>query len=141
MAKPENRSQLMSYFGAKQKNTVWSWCGVNEEEKSVYLSIWTDFKNLYGDKSRVYYTIQEPDWGVNEETGSFSAARNDHDHNLEKVFNKGYKAYGYFIEARNKKVVPREIEVTKTSFIFSLELERLEDGTVIGYPLKRIEVK
>jgi len=38
-------------------------------------------------------------------------------------------------------VLPREIETTKTSFIFSLELDKLEDGTVIGYPIKRIEVK
>lgn len=66
MAKPENRSQLMDYFGAKQKNFVWSWCGVNEEEKSVYFSVWTDFINKYGKKDRNYYTFQEPYWGVNE---------------------------------------------------------------------------
>ena len=110
----------MDYFGAKQKNTVWSWCGVNDEEKSVYFSIWTDFRSKFGDRGRNYYTIQQPHWGVNEDTGSFSPARNDHDENLDKVFNQGYKAFGYFIKAKNKNVVPREIEVTKTSFIFSL---------------------
>ena len=141
MANPQNRSQLMEYFGAEQKNTVWSWCGVNEKEKSVYFSIWTDLYNKHGDRGKKYYTIQEPDWGVNEETGSFSPARNDHDINLDKVFNQGYKSFGYFIDAKNKHVVPREIETTKTSFVFSLELERLTGGTIIAYPLQRIEVK
>ena len=42
MARPENRLQLMAYFGAVQLNTVWSWCAVNESEKAVYLSVWTD---------------------------------------------------------------------------------------------------
>lgn len=40
--RPDNRSQLMSYLGAEQRNTVWSWCAVNEEEKKVYLSVWQD---------------------------------------------------------------------------------------------------
>src|SRR4051812_23093695 len=39
-----SRSQLMEYLGAKQLNTVWSWCAVNDEERKVYLSIWTDTK-------------------------------------------------------------------------------------------------
>ena len=141
MAKPDNRTQLMNYFGAKQKNTVWSWCGVNEEEKSVYFSVWTDYHNKFGEKGRKYYTIQEPHWGIKEQCGSFSPAREDHDKNLDKVFNQGFKAFGYFIEAKNKNTVPREIEVTKASFIFSLELERLPTGEVIGYPLQRIEVR
>ncbi|MEE8364558.1 MAG: hypothetical protein V3R76_02125 [Gammaproteobacteria bacterium] len=59
MAKPENRSQLMDYFGAKQKNIVWSWCGINEEEKSIYFSVWTDFKNKLGKRDRDYYIIQD----------------------------------------------------------------------------------
>ncbi len=54
------------------------------------------------------------------------------------VFKHGYTAFGYFIEAKDKNSVPRETKVTKTSFIFSLELERLSDGTVIGYPLQRM---
>ncbi len=130
----------MDYFGAKQKNTVWSWCAINEEDKTIYFSVWTDYRNKYGKKDRDYYVIQEPHWGVNENTGSFSAARKDHDEKFDKAFNGGYESYGYFVEAKNKNVVPREIEVTKTSFVFSLELERL-DGSVIGYPIKRIEVK
>ena len=140
MAKPENRSQLMAYFGAEQRNTVWSWCAVNEAEKSVYFSIWTDLFNKYGDKGRKYYTIQEPDWGIDPVTGNHQPARNDHDEKLDMVFNKGYKPYGYFIDARDKNVVPREIEATRTSFVFSLDLEKLENGTIIAYPKERINV-
>jgi hypothetical protein len=29
----------MDYLGAKQKNFVWSWCGVNDEERKVYFSV------------------------------------------------------------------------------------------------------
>ncbi|MCP3669453.1 MAG: hypothetical protein GY814_03250 [Gammaproteobacteria bacterium] len=141
MAKPENRSQLMGYFGAKQKNIVWSWCAVNEDEKTIYFSVWTDYRNKFGKRERDYYVIQEPHWGVNNETGSFSAARNDHDEKFEKALNGGYRTFGYFVEAKDKNVVPREIANTKTSFVFSLKIERLDDGSIIGYPLNRIEVR
>ena len=140
MPKPENRSQLMEYFGAKQKNTVWSWCAINDEQKSIYFSVWTDFRNKLGKKDRDYYIVQEPHWGLNEESGSLSAARKDHDEKLQKAFEEGYATFGYFVEAKDKTAVPREIAHTKTSFVFSLELERLENGAVIGYPLQRIEV-
>jgi hypothetical protein len=141
MGRPANRLQLMDRLGAKQKNTVWSWCGVNEDEKSVYFSVWTDYRRKFGDKGRDYYTIQGPHWGMNKETGKFSAARKEHDENLEKVFSRGYQAFGYFVVAKDKNIVPREIAKTRTSFLFSLELERLEDDTVIGYPLQRIEIR
>jgi len=140
MPRPSNRTQLLKHFGAKQKNAMWAWCGVNDEEKSVYFRVWIDFMDQFGDKGRRYYTIQGPDWGIDEKTGSFSPARNDQDEQLEKVFNQGYEAFGYFIEAKDKNVQPREIGATRTSFVFSLELERLDDGSVIGYPLQRIEV-
>lgn len=140
MSKLENRSQLMEYFGAVQKNTVWSWCAINEDEKSIYLSVWTDFRGDYENNGKVSYIIQEPSWGVNENTGSKSAARNDHDDKLNKIFNENYKSYGYFVEAKDRNANPREIERTKTSFIFELDLKKLKDGTIIGYPLKRIEI-
>lgn len=141
MAKPENRVQLMEYFGATQKNIMWSWCAVNEEEKSVYLSVWTDYKGDFENNNSQCYIIQEPDWGVNPESGSKSAARNDHDEKLSKIFNENYAAFGYFVEAKDKNATVREIEHTKTSFIFELNIKKLSDGTVIGYPTKRIEVK
>lgn len=141
MAKPENRVQLMEYFGATQKNVMWSWCAVNEEEKGVYLSVWTDNKGDFENNNSQSYILQEPDWGVNSESGSKSAARNDQDEKLSKIFNENYTAFGYFVEAKDKKSIPREIEYTKTSFIFELKLKKLNDGTVIGYPIRRIEVK
>ncbi|BCG12648.1 MULTISPECIES: hypothetical protein [Vibrio] len=136
--KLENRSQLMEYLGAEQRNTVWSWCAINEAEKKVYLSVWTDFKIKVN--GRMAYILQEPDWGVNE-AGHFSAARNDHDEKFKKIFLDEYEPYGYFVEVKDKNAVPREILYTKTSFIFSLELELLESGVIIGYPKQRIEIK
>ena len=141
MAKPENRSQLMEYFGAKQRNTVWSWCAVNEDERKVYLSVWTDFNGDHANNGRKSYIIQEPHWGLDGGRTSPSAARNDHDEKLSKIFEDGYEAFGYFIDAKNPNVARREIEKTRTSFIFSLELDKLSDGRIIGYPLDRIEVK
>ncbi len=140
MAKPENRLQLMEYLGAKQKNTVWSWCAVNDEERKVYFSVWVDTR-AKRDGARVSYIIQEPIWGVDQDTGSKSAARKDHDEKLSLVFNEGYEAYGYFIEAKDENAHPREIGNTKTSFIFSLELERQKDGSVLAYPKTRIEIR
>lgn len=140
MHRPENRLQLMEYFGAEQKNTVWSWCAVNEEERKVYLSVWTDHRQTLEGDSRPSYVLQKPNWGLKEGITK-SAARNDHDEKFAKIFDEGYEAFGYFVEARDKNKIPREIESTKTSFIFRLELKRQDDGSIIGYLLDRIEVR
>ena len=123
MPRLENRTQLMDYLGAKQRNTVWSWCAVNDEEKKVYFSVWVD-THKKRDGVHSSYVIQEPHWGIDEETGSASAARKDHDEKLALVFDKGYEAYGYFIEAKDRHAQPRQIESTHTGFIFSFRLEK-----------------
>lgn len=141
MPRPANRSQLMEYFGAVQRNPMWSWCAVNEEERKVYLSVWTDHKETDPVDGKTYYTLQESEWGLNKDTGAKSAARNDHDEKLLKILDDGYDAYGYFVEAKDKRASPREIADTKTSFVFQLEVKKLPDGTVVGYPLQRIDVR
>ena len=138
MAKPTNRSQLMKYFGATQLNAVWSWCAVNESEKSVYLSVWTDHVDKIDGVTT--YTLQGPHWGIGEE-GRKSAARNDQDQKLALVFDHGYKAYGYFIEAKDHAATPRAIANTRTSFIMEMRLSKTNDGWVTGIPLRRIEVR
>jgi hypothetical protein len=139
--KPVNRLELMQYFGATQLNNVWSWCAVNEEQQSVYFSVWTDNNRKFGKQHCVGYILQQDDWGINASTGNKMPARNDQDEKIIKVLQKGYKAYGFFVEAKDKYAEPREIKATKTSFIFSLEVEQLDNCDVIGYPLERIEVK
>lgn len=138
---PENRSQLMAYLGAEQRNTVWSWCGVNDEEMKVFFSVWEDTRKVRNTDAKPSYLIQEPHWGINEKTGSKMPARIDHDEKLSKVFDEGYQPFGYFVVAKDVNVVPREIKKTKTSFIFSLELKILEDGTIICFPQERIEIR
>lgn len=138
MGRPENRLQLMERLGAVQTNTVWSWCGVNEEARKVYFSIWTDNTHSYnGTKA---YIIQEPDWGINE-FGHRSPARNDQDAKLSLVFDQGYEPWGYFIEVRDPRAHPREIANTLTSFVMLLELAKLDDGSIVGTPIKRVEVR
>lgn len=85
--------------------------------------------------------FQEPWWGIDKETGARSPARSDHDEKLALVFEHGYEPYGYFIKAKDTKAEPREIEETRTSFVFSFELEKQADGTIIGYPKTRIELR
>ena len=130
----------MKCLGAEQRNFVWSWCAVNEKDKKVYLSVWEDTRKVRGSDTKPSYLIQEPHWGVNEQTGSRAAARNDHDEKLSKIFNDGYEPYGYFVVAKDIHANPREIEYTKTSFIFLLELKVLDDGSIICYPIERIEI-
>lgn len=139
MSRPANRSQLMERLGAKQLNTVWSWCGVNEDERKVYFSVWTDKHCVHNGESG--YIIQEPDWGVSEGTGNKSAARNDQDASLFKVFEEGYEPLGYFIVAKDRFAHPREIAETRTSFVMKLKLSRLDDGSIVGTPLDRIEIR
>jgi hypothetical protein len=129
----------MDYLGAKQKNVVWSWCAVNEEEQKVYFSLWSDLRKKR-DGVRVIYLVQEPHWGVDARSGAKSAARKDHDEKLVLVFEHSYEAFGYVVEAEDTGAEPRKIESTATSFVFQLELQRLQDGTVLGYPTSRINI-
>lgn len=133
-----SRAQMMEYLGAEQRNKVWSWCGANFSERKVYFSLWTDT----GDKrsgDRMSYIVQEPHWGM--ETGHASPARRDHDEKLDLCFNQGFEAYGYCIVPKDPKTHPRQIEETLTGFVFALSLERLPDGTVLGYPTSRINLR
>ena len=138
MSRPENRTQLLDYLGAVQLNHVWSWCAVNEDEKRVYLSIWTDSR--LQDEGPRTYAIQEPDWGLSEK-GKPSAARNDHDQKIALVLDHGYEPWGYFIEAKDGRAQPREIASTATSFVVRLEIWRRPDGIVAGKVLNRVEIR
>lgn len=139
MARFTSRTQLMDYLGAKQRNVVWSWCAINEEERKVYFSLWSDLRKKR-DGVRVSYLVQEPNWGVDPKSGSKSAARKDHDEKLVLALERGYEAYGYVVEAEDTRAEPRKIESTAASFIFQLDLEKREDGTVLGYPVARISI-
>lgn len=91
---------------------------MNESDKSVYLSVWTDHvENVDGVTT---YTLQGPGWGM--ESGKKSAARNDHDAKIALVIDHGYKAYGYFIEAKDRTAIPREIVGIRTSFVMDMQL-------------------
>src|SRR4051794_28981392 len=115
MSRPENRSQLMTRLGAVQANVVWSWCAVNQEERKVYFSIWTHSVAIHnGFKG---YIIQESDWGIKGEGGKKSAARKDQDAKFALVFEQGYEPYGYFIVAKDRTVIPHQIEETRSSFV------------------------
>ena len=139
MSRPQNRLQLMERFGAIQFNDRLAWCGVNEPEKKVYFSIWTDCAHTHnGEKG---YILQELGWGINDETGNKSPARNDHDAKFGLVFEHGFEPYGYFIVAKDRTAEPRDIEETRTSFVVQLKLETLPDGSIFGSPIRRIEVK
>lgn len=131
---------MMKSLGAEQRNTVWSWCAVNEQERKVYFSVWLH-THARRDGSRASYVIQETWWGIDKETGARSPARNDHDEKLALVFEHGYEAFGYFIKAKDTKAEPKEIEETLTSFVFSFELEKQPDGTILGFPKARVELR
>lgn len=138
MSRPQNRLQLMERLGAVQFNNRLAWCGVNEAERKVFFSIWTDSTHTHGTQKG--YIIQGPDWGINEATGNKEAPRADQDAKLALVFDQNYESFGYFIVAKDRKAFPREIEETRTSFVVRLQLERLSDESVFGVPVSRIEV-
>lgn len=138
MPRPSNRSQLMAYFGAAQANPVWSWCGVNDAQRAVYLSVWTDHVEKVGGVTT--YTLQGPDWGVDEQ-GRKTPARTDHDAKLALVLEEGYTAYAYFIEAKDRTAIPREIAGIRTSFVMEMTVTKDANGWVTGSPVRRIEVR
>jgi hypothetical protein len=137
MAKPQNRLQLMKRVGAIQANTVWSWCAVNHDERKAYFSVWTDHVGQVGKITT--YTLQEPHWAI-DEAGRKSAARNDHDEKLALVFDQGYEAYAYFVEAKDRRALPREIADTRTTFVMQMRLTKEPDGRVTGVPVRRVEI-
>ena len=137
MSRAQNRLQMMRQLGAKQANTMWSWCAVNEDTKKVYFSVWADMVHKFDGETVA--VIQEPDWGVGE-GGKKSPARNDHDKKLRLVFEAGYEAYGYFVVAVDPKAHPRQIETIRTSFVMHLKLTKLEDGSIVGALVDRVEI-
>ena len=140
MIKNQSRSQLMKRLGAKPQNSDGGWCAVNEAEKKVFLSIWTDSRSKRSGDEEISYLVQEPEWGICDETGEKSQARKRHDENLNKIFDKGYDAYGYFVVPEKSAGEERKIKETKASFIFSFELAKRDDGTVLGYPRYRLDL-
>lgn len=140
MPRLENRSQMMSYLGAEQRNTVWSWCAVNEEERKVYFSMWEDTHSKDHEGNHLYL-IQEPDWGVEESTGKKSPARNDHDEKLALVFDSGYQPLGYIVVAKDRTASPREIEETRTGFVFKIDLMRESGGSIRARVVRRINLR
>ncbi|MBZ4039096.1 hypothetical protein [Novilysobacter selenitireducens] len=128
----------MERFGAVQVNHVWSWCAVNESERAVYLSVWTDHVEKVDGETT--YTLQGPEWGM-DESGCKTPARKDHDEKLALVLNQGYSAYGYFIEAKDRAAVPREIADIRTSFVMEMRVLKSPDGWVTGTPIRRVEVR
>jgi hypothetical protein len=125
----------MERLGAVQANVHWSWCAVNEKKRKVYFSIWT--YHVFTHNGSKGYIIQEPD----THTGSKSAARNDQDRKFALVFEQGYEPWGYFIVARDRTVIPHEIEETRTSFVVRLELTKLPDGTIFCKIVERVEIR
>ena len=99
---------MMKYLGAKQRNTVWSWCAVDEEEHKVYFSMWEDTHTKDAEGNHLYL-IQEPSWGIDESSESRSPARNDQDEKLSLVFDSGYQPFGYIVVARDPTAHPREL--------------------------------
>ena len=135
----ENRKQMMDYLGAEQRNIVGSWCAVNHEQRKIYLSMWEASRGLRDGDEKASFIIREPHWGISE-TGNSSAARNDHDEKLRLIFHEGYQPFGYVMLARDIKAVPREIKETKTGFVFEVALKRRDDGVILGYPTRRINL-
>ena len=136
----DSRQQMMDYLGAKQRNIMWSWCAANDEERKVYFSLWQDTRKKRNGEDQPSYVVQGPDWGIDAKTGKPSAARKDHDEKLALVFEQGYQPFGYLVVAKDVNAEPREIEKTKTSFIFELKVRRCSDGRVLAYPVRRIEI-
>ena len=137
MPKPTNRLQLMKRLGAVQANTVWAWCAVNTAQQRVYFSVWTDHVQQHDGQTT--YLLQEPHWGLDEQ-GRMSPARKDQEEKLALVFDEGFRAYAYFIEAKDRNAPKREIAATRTTFVMQMRLSRTDAGCVVGTPVSREEI-
>ena len=84
--------------------------------------------------------MQEDHWGRGEIHEKSKLGRNDHDEKFDLVFNHGYSARIYFLDAEDVDAIPRSIKNTRTSFVFEADLIK-EPGRIIAYPNKhgRIE--
>ena len=84
--------------------------------------------------------MQEDHWGRGVGHEKSKLGRNDQDEKFDLVFNHGYSARIYFVDAENVDAVPRSIKSTGTSFVFEVDLIK-EPGRIVAYPHKggRIE--
>lgn len=55
-----NKKAAFGYFGIVQKNEVWSWSGIKEDESLVAMTIWTDqFKCIEENDSLFWSTYDQ----------------------------------------------------------------------------------
>jgi hypothetical protein len=134
-----SRSVFPDKFGADQVDIVQTCAAVNHDTQICYFSAWTNRREKDSEGS-LYYVVQEDhrDRGVGREKPQLG--RNDQDEEFDLVFNHGYSARIYFVDAENVDAVPRSINGRRTSFFFEVDLIK-EPGRIIAYPQKdgRIE--
>ncbi len=98
--KGDSRSALWKRIGFFQKNTYWTWCAVNPEEKNVIFQVWVD----HYDKETKEYLFMSLDWvrGGQRDNGLMDA--------IEKInlLKDGYKLYATFATAVDTKATPRD---------------------------------
>jgi hypothetical protein len=133
-----SRTTFLDKFGADQVNIVWAWAAVNHAEQICYFSAWTDRREK-DNEGLPYYVVQEDHWGRGVGHEKSKLGRNDQDEKFDLVFNHGYSARIYFVDAENVDAVPRSIKNTRTSFVFGVDL--IKEPGIIAYPHKdgRIE--
>ena len=134
-----SRSAFSDKFDADQVNIVQTWAAVNQDAQICYFSAWTNRREKDSEGS-LYYVVQEDHWdrGVGHENSQ--PGRNDQDEKFDLVFDQGYSARIYFVDAENVDAMPRSIKSPRTSFFFEVDLIK-EPGRIIAYPNKdgRIE--
>ena len=129
-----SRSTFLDKFDADQVNIVRTWAAVNHDAQVCYFSAWTNRREKDNEGSP-YYVVHEDHWdrGVGHEKSKLG--RNEPDEKFDLVFNHGYSARIYFVDAENVDAVPRSIKSTRTSLFFEVDLIK-EPGRIIAYPHK-----
>ncbi len=129
-----SRTASLDKFDADQVDIVRTCAAVNHDKQICYFSAWTNRREKDNEGSS-YYVVQEDyrDRGAGHEKSRLE--RNEHDEKFDLVFNHGYSARIYFVDAENVDAVPRSIKSTRTSLFFEVDLIK-EPGRIIAYPHK-----
>jgi len=95
-----SQAEMFSRLGAPLKNTRWSWGGVRESDRTVFLRVWQDGLKRVGDKRYIWISENAPrsdDLGANERLQHVELIRS------------GYRCFMVMCQAVDTKAAPRTV--------------------------------
>ena len=104
-----SQAELFEKLGAPLKNVRWSWGGVRESDKTIFLRVWQDGTKTDGAKRYIWISDETPP------SGDLGAAERLVHVNLVQ---SGYSCYLVMCQAVDTNAIPRAVQSYNENEVF-----------------------